>query len=925
MATATGSITGSVVGIRPRFFDSYAVQSRSDTPGLSDIATTITTSDRISEEDIYRHMSYVVDWKVVKNNCTDLLGMLMSQSFTEEHSDTLNQFEFKYLVDRTGGAREEGYNTGAPVVTLDMVTRKVRLTNARCVCIVIPKSLYRRMLTCLQELSGLNDRERAIKPYMGEQGPILMTPAWRAEVRNYMEALKVRTDVALNSQNQGTNEAQLEFLYVCAPDLKMTPMKDSVIPHDNIRLVLPNMLRSFLEHSFFINKIMGMHLKKKNLGQALSRLYRVFKLNTSENLMPELAPRWENTTFNRATGIITCTNNIRDQFISMGLVTHHPNAVMIKTLSYCKVGAEDLHPFDTLAPHKMVQQVDVGNFKQTEEGSLRKVEKRVETPCDVLHAPEGNFVLNVVTEANFGNQNALSRIGLRSTFRYDEMLPVGVVVDVGRHDDSFRIHNELKIVPQTTYYTDHHGITRGISISQSTSWIVKIEDWYYGKHLSTDFTDRFNNLTRWDAAGTPPLLFGYIDAQGLYTHHMYSSDNKFFTDEILLTNCLNYLRKSDGFVIAPARAGQVFDAQRFAYVKQVLVDKYSVPRIDAIRALETVTKIKNKHLAMHMVQWDFNPGLAIVYVREVACESEGIMISRPGAAHLITAPHEMERRGDMSDMGNEIKFNMKQRHAHAVCGLGNTSVKLGGAFNVNRIGIETSSVHDPLDNKFKRDIQFSSQSRDYSGGLLPEKEPRWWPVLWGIHVEPGFFDGACSPFGRSPVPFDSQNEFTANFMNTDIMDIQFQNKFSINSFFHPHGPNTVGYDLDMQNHAKCPHKKYLNFSSERRAALGEAQTHQKRLSQMNGGGLGRDGSEVDMTMPRYLSANNMSVCIGAAMVKRCFTTQGLLNAEGQNRFPSINPGNHLITDDKKFGNHFFYPGNTAFEILDIGVAESSVT
>lgn len=922
MATQSGSIASSVVGIRPRFYDPYSIQSHNDTPGLSDIVTNITTSERIAEEDIMRNMVYVMDWKIVRNTCSDLLGLVMSQSFTNESADSLNKFEFKYMVDRTGPARETGYNTGAPVVTLDMVTRRVRLTNPRSVAIPVPKAIYRRMVAVLEEYAGLNDKRRSIKPYLGEDGNLRMTPKMEAEVRNYTNAIKTRTDIALTSQNQGTNESQLEFLFTRAPDLKLTPTRDAFIAHDDIKMVVPNMIRSFLEHTFFINKIMGAHLKKQTLGQAMSRLYRAYLLNTSENLMPELEPTFENTPFKRATGIITCTSNVRDQLASMGLITHAPDAVVVKKVSYCKVGVEDLHPFDTHAPHSMVQQVDVGNFQQTDTGSLRTFEKRVATPVEYLKAPEGVFVLNVATESNFGNKNnnSLSKIGMRQLFRYDEMVPVGFIVESGVHGDFDK--SVLKPAPQRTYYTDHHGRTRCLDIMAAANWITKME----GQFRDLDGRQEYELDGGRDEAKFSekmPLLFGTVNATGQYNHNVYAIDNPYMFDEIVLSNALTFVRSN---AAGPA-AIRTFDeadpvVKRLRKIITVLKSNYSISQKIAEEAVMNVASIKNEEIGSHMLMWGFNPGVAVVYVREVTCESDSIMLSRPGGAHLITAPHELEKHGDLSDMSDGIKFNMKQRHAHSICGLGNTSVKLCGAFNVQRIGVESSAVVNPLDEDFARELEFGPQPR---GNNYPDKEPKWWPVLWDPRVHPGFFDGACSPMGRSPVPFDSARDFADNFWTKTRCDVQFPHVFSLNGLLHRHGPNAHGYPFKLLNNPRCPLGKYLSFSQERRSNVSEAQVHQLRLGQMSGGGLAADGSELDMTMPTYSCAQNLSVTCGSAIVKRCYTHEGLLNEEDQHRFPSIYPGAHVIKNDRKYGHNYFYPGSGAFEIFDIGVAHSSVS
>ena len=921
MAAPTGSIASSIVGIRPRFYDPYTIQSHDETPGLADIVTTIATSDRITEEDIMRNMVYVIDWKIVKNVNSDLLGMLMSQSFTNENSDSLNTFEFKYLVDRTGPARETGWNTGAPVVTLDMVTRRVRLTNPRSVCISVPKPIYRRMANAMQEIAGLNDRERSIKPYLGEDGSLRMTPKWKSEVRNYMDAIKTRTDVALNSQNQGTNESQLEFLFTRAPDLKLAPSRDAVIAHDDIKLVVPNMLRSFLEHTFFVNKIMGAHLKKPTLSQAMSRLYRAFLLNTSENLMPELEPTFENTPFKRATGIITCTSNVRDQFASMGLVTHAPNAVMVKKISYCRVGVEDLHPFDSHAPHNMVQQVDVGMFRQTETGSLRTFEKRVEAPVEYLSAPEGAFVLNVATEANFGNKNFLSKIGMRQIFRYDEMVPVGFIVESGSHGDFDK--SVLKPPPQKTYYTDHHGMTRCLDISGASRWITKMEGKFRGLHGQREYVIDGRKVS---FSEKMPLLFGTVRTNGTYRHYDYAFDNPYMFDEIVLSNVLAFIRANatGPAVLLDLSTFSELEKLRINKIFNVLQNSYQVSNESAKAALKAVLSIRNDDIGPHMLKWGFNPGVSVVYVREVTCESDSIMVSRPGGAHLITAPHELDKHGDMSDMSSVINFNMKQQHGHSICGLGNTSVKLCGAFNVQRIGAESSAVVNPRDEEYAKELEFSPQTRDHCGNLLPDKEPKWWPVLWDPRVPPGFFDGACSPMGRSPVPFDSERDFTDHFWTQTRLDVQFPNVFALNGMLHKNGPNAFGYPTKLLTNPRCPLRKYLTFSPERRSDVSEAQVHQLRLGQMHGGGLAADGSELDMSMPTYSCARNLSVTCGAAVVKRCYTHEGLLNEEDQHRFPSIYPGAHVIKNERKYGHNYFYPGSGAFEIFDIGVAHSAV-
>ena len=577
MATQTGSIASSIVGIRPRFYDSYAIHSGNETPGLTDIVQNITTSDRISEDDIMRKMVYVIDWKIVKNVSSDLLGLLMSQSFTNEHSDSLNTFEFKYLVDRTGPARETGYNTGSPVVTLDLVKRRVKLTNPRAVYISVPKRIYRRMATAMEEIVGLTDKERAIKPYLGEDGQLLMTPKWHAEVRNYMDAIKTRSDVALNSQNQGTNESKLEFLFTRAPDLKLSPSRDAIIAHDDLKLIVPNMIRSFLEYTFFVNKIMGIHLKKPTLSAAMSKLFRAYLLNTSENLMPELEPTFENTPFKRATGIITCTSNVRDQFASLGMITHAPNAVTLKKISYCQVGSEDLYPFDTHAPHNMVQQVDLGMFRQTENGSLRTFVKRVEAPIEYISAPEGNFVINVATEANFGTKNSMSKIGKRQITRYDEMIPIGFIVESGNHGDEDK---SLKPAPQKTYYTDHHGLTRCLTMLHLAKWVAKLEEKYEQLHGHKTFKNQDGQTVRF-RDDLPPLVFGRIDStNGQYIHNKYSINNPCMYDEIVIRNALAFIRLNPARPTTVPNLVQLStpDQQRLGRLVMHLVTDHNVNR-----------------------------------------------------------------------------------------------------------------------------------------------------------------------------------------------------------------------------------------------------------------------------------------------------------------------------------------------------------
>lgn len=162
MATQLGSIAGSSVGITPRILDAsgspldpFLVQSGETTPGLAEILQNIVYSDRVTDEDVIRKLTYVIDWKIVRNDSSDLLAMLMSQSFTGETSDELNTFEFKYVVDRTGPARETGYNTGPPDVTMETVSRKAHMCTPRAVSIRVPKKIYRRMKAALEELHGL--------------------------------------------------------------------------------------------------------------------------------------------------------------------------------------------------------------------------------------------------------------------------------------------------------------------------------------------------------------------------------------------------------------------------------------------------------------------------------------------------------------------------------------------------------------------------------------------------------------------------------------------------------------------------------------------------------------------------------------------------------------------------------------------------
>lgn len=196
-----------------------------------------------------------------------------------------------------------------------------------------------------------------------------------------------------------------------------------------------------------------------------------------------------------------------------------------------------------------------------------------------------------------------------------------------------------------------------------------------------------------------------------------------------------------------------------------------------------------------------------------------------------------------------------------------------------------------------------SRGRDAFGNANPDKNPKWWPVLWSPRARAGFFDLGSSPFGRSPLPFDTQDEFDELFWDTDVKDVMFPDVCSINPAFEcpQYNVNSIGYPPDVVDNQLCPMYKYLNFSPDRRRDIAEAQIHQLRLSQMQGAGIAADGSQLDMTMPAYTASSDVSVTCGIAIVKRCYTHHALLNGENQNRFPSIYPGGHLVQDKRNTG------------------------
>ena len=434
-----------------------------------------------------------------------------------------------------------------------------------------------------------------------------------------------------------------------------------------------------------------------------------------------------------------------------------------------------------------------------------------------------------------------------------------------------------------------------------------------------------------------------------YKHNEYAIDNKYMTDEILISNALAFIRgnikipdlklktlpaigkKAEGeATTTPVDEDAVEmseeEFQRLYKISRCMGDHYDTLKEVASKALLVIASIKNDdNLLTYMTEWGFNPGVAIVYVRTVACETDSLMISRPGGAHLITAPHELDKRADLNDMADIIRFNMKQRHGHTICGLGNTSVKLCGAYNVQRIGAESSEVINPLHEETADALELGPQITDFCGNVIPDQQPKWWPVLWNPNVTRGFFDGPCSPLGRSPVPFESLEDFENNFWNDNRKDVQFRNIFSINHLFDKYGPNSFGYLPSLKRNPRCPLTKYITFSTDRRVNVAEAQTHQLRLRQITTGGLASDGSRLDMSMPIYKCANNLSDSCGAAIVKRCYTHQDLLGDNDQHRFSSIYPGAHVIQNERKYGHNFFYLGNDAFEIFDIGVPYSGVS
>lgn len=457
--------------------DAYSVISDNlATSAIKNSLLSAVTSTRITQEDVNRAITYLMDCKIIdvkhKKMCETIFGLQVSHNFTNEEYFSLNKFQFIYTINKTAAADVVNHNNRACEVTIETIKKTVELEIPIEIAFGVEKELYERVKSALECVVGLCLPNKS-KGYVGEMvipnGSLVM---FKQYMTNYISRVDMFTVYAAGALNQGETVRQLTYIYLKSPDIYCLPNKTCYSATASMRYWVQYVLDMTITYAYGLNKLWGAHREMSNSSKWLQMAIDMFKLNTSVSISPELLPYFENAQFKSIAGVITVTENIKRALIDAGLICTDYNVTMVQKISYCKISQEDTHPFDIMAPHASVSLKNSDIYQRDADGGLLTSEVRNDMNVDYIKHNGEIYVVSCVQDGDLGSCGGIVKSGMKQISQFDYMVPCGVqMVDDCMDPGTAKL---LAPVPQSTMYKDVNGQTRTLSFKMAVPFLKSI-------------------------------------------------------------------------------------------------------------------------------------------------------------------------------------------------------------------------------------------------------------------------------------------------------------------------------------------------------------------------------------------------------------------------------------------------------------------
>lgn len=524
------------------------------------------TSTRITQEDVERVMVYIMNVKLINYQQVDMcktpFGLQVAHNCTREDPGSLKTFQFIFAINKTNPADIVINNNMPSEVTLETVTKEIEFDQKTQISFSVEKQLYQDMRAALELIAGKSLPDN-LKIYAGEQiipnGSELL---WKTKLTNYFQRVHLFSGLAANSISQGELIRQLIYIYSRSPTIYTLPTKETYKGSASLQTWALQIINTHIRFAYGINKLWKTHRECPTTNKWLNDILYMFKLNTSPAVTPELCPYFENAKFKHIEGVITVTENIRKTLEDLGLLNVAHGVTMVQKVSHCKIKQDDLHPFDTKAPHSSVILKNGGVYERHKDGSLITDEIRTVLDVEYIVHSGGVYILSCVTDGKLGGGNSMIKSGMKQISRYDSLIPTCIQL-LPSLDDCVT-SGPLSPIPQCTMFKDANGITRSLGFSKAVQFLQKIfnyadENADVFKNLPPEETDdniqktlmfftvyRQQQSTEDDGenseSGGGRQL--YMRRRKIIKLFKYTIENTYMTKEIFLTNVLNAYNQS---------------------------------------------------------------------------------------------------------------------------------------------------------------------------------------------------------------------------------------------------------------------------------------------------------------------------------------------------------------------------------------------
>lgn len=332
--------------------------------------------------------------------------------------------------------------------------------------------------------------------------------------------------------------------------------------------------------------------------------------------------------------------------------------------------------------------------------------------------------------------------------------------------------------------------------------------------------------------------------------------------------------------------------------------------------------MKNGDFELYHLKDEFNPGIGVLFVKPILCESESIVVSQPlGYTHIAANPQPLKQL-NLSDDSKDIVFNWKQHSAHCPNSLSNTSIKVPMAYMNHNLTDDSSLAVNPKGIDARIALEAITNGASSDEVLLNmnqgESYSRYWPWICQSRWPSTFFENGGSPVGHLATQYPDVKSFDRYFHDSNSLDCMFPHTYSVNKI-HRHSMwcniNVYFYHDNFLSHPDCPLYKYMNYNKTSASVIAEAKTNLTRRDSLHafGGSFSEVNEQKGWT--RHVQTTDISRATGIAFPKRCWTAPEILKQENQHKIPTPYPNNSVVTSES-LSNNWFIPGTTIQEKYD---------